>query len=353
MSALFTGILAALLALSAFPSKGEAPVMPPCDDTAALQTLLDKGGDVTLSPRTYRISRKLLFRSSTHLRLPEGARIVLLPHSDCMMAGNADVRTLSHDITIEGGVWDMDNVSQAPNPGWRHRCKPPLPSLKLPTAYDPSFYRGVAMYFENVTNLVVRGITVRNPVTYAFQLCRVSHFTIDGVTLDYTTENPIKGNMDGVHLDGGCRFGRIANVRGTCWDDMVALNANDVFCSACQGPISDIEIDGVESDYSHSAVRLLSAADTIERIRIRNVRGHFFQYALGFTHYLPGKPKGLIRDVTVEGVQVGKAPVPPDIDWIAHASPIIFYDENVTIDGLKISGLEILPPLSCVPERWR
>lgn len=322
------------------------------DDTEMLQSLLDKGGDISLPARTYRISKKLVFHSSTHLRLAEGARVELLPHSDCIMAGNADSVGGNHDISIEGGVWDMDNVNQAPNPGWQHYCKPPLPRLKKPKSFDPAFYRGVAIYFENVSNLVVKGITIRNPVTYAFQICKVSHFSIDGVTLDYTTENPIKGNMDGIHLDGGCHHGRIANIRGTCWDDLVALNANDVFCAAYQGPITDIEIDGLYSEYGHSAVRMLSAPDPVERIRIRNVRGYYFIYAIGFTHYFDDKPCGRISDVTLENISVGHAPPPPDM-WPMRNVPLIHYTTDVKVNGLKIDGLEILPPLEEVPDQWK
>ena len=97
-----------------------------------LQSLLDKGGNISLPAKEYRISRKLLFRDSTHLRFDDGARVVLMPHSDCMLAGNADPLGGNYDISIEGGVWDMDNVNQAPNPMWRHYCKPPLPRIEPP-----------------------------------------------------------------------------------------------------------------------------------------------------------------------------------------------------------------------------
>ena len=327
-------------------------VMDADDDTSMLQSLLDKGGNISLPARTYRISRKLLFRSSTSLKFAEGSRIVLLPHSDSMLAGNADPQGGNRDITIEGGIWDMDNLNQAPNPYWQHFCRPPLPRIERPTSYDPNFYRGVAIYFENVSNLVVKGITIRNPVTYALQLCKVSHFKVEDISFDFTTDNPIKGNMDGVHLDGGCHHGRIANVRGTCWDDMVAINANDGSCAACQSAITDIEIDGVETDYSHSAVRLLSAPDPVERIRIRNVRGHFFKYAIGLTHYFPGRPKGSFKDISLENICVGHAPQPPDM-WPMGRSPILFFDKEVVIDGLKLDGFETLNPLAEVPERWK
>ena len=142
------------------------------------------------------------------------------------------------------------------------------------------------------------------------------------------------------------------NVYGTVRDDMVAINANDGSCAASQSAVTDIEIDGVEADYSHSAVRLLSAPDPVERIRIRNVRGHFFQYAIGFTHYFPERPKGTFRDITLENVCVGHAPQPPDM-WPMGRSPILFFDKEVRVEGLKVDGFETLLPLAEVPDRWK
>ena len=48
---------------------------------------------------------------------------------------------------------------------------------------------------------------------------------------DFNHGHPWALNMDGVHFDGCCHHLRIANLRGTCFDDMVALNANDGICS--------------------------------------------------------------------------------------------------------------------------
>ena len=318
------------------------------DDTAFLQAQIDKGGEVRLPAREYRISRTLLIGSDTHVRFADGAKILLLPGSDCPLAGNRDVAAGNHDISLEGGVWDMDNLRQSPNPGWRHLCKPPLPRLKFPAKYDPAFYRGNAFYFENVKNFSVKGITIRNPVTYAFQMCRVSYFTVDGVTFDFTTENPIKGNMDGIHLDGGCHHGRILNLEGTCWDDSVAINANDGHCAAFEGPITDILIDGVHAELGHSAVRLLSTGAPVERITIRNVSGRFYAYAIGFTHFFRDRPQqGLFSDITIEHVKVGKGKVPEGFPWpaVLEAFPVLMYDSNIKIDRLMLDDITLMDDL--------
>lgn len=315
------------------------------DDTSYLQERIDRGGCVILPAREYRISRTLKIGSGTHVRLEDGAKILLLPGSDCPLAGNGEGANGNDSITIEGGTWDMDNLRQSPNPSWRHLCKPPLPKLPRPTSYDPARYRGNAFYFENVSNLVVRGITIRNPVTYAFQMCRVSHFLIENVTFDFTTENPIKGNMDGIHLDGCCHHGRIAHLRGPCWDDMVAINANDGFCAAKEGSITDVEIEDIDAQGCHSAVRLLSTGAPVERITIRNVSGRFYAYAIGFTHFFRDRPQqGTFKDIVIEHVRVGKGKVPEGFPWpkSLEAFPILFYDTNVRITGLKMDDIQLL-----------
>lgn len=317
------------------------------DDTAAIQKMLDAGGVVRLETpgACYRISKSLRIGSDTELRLAPDARVLLAPNSDCPLLVNSDVTNGNRRITVSGGIWDMDNTRQSPNPGWAHLAKPPRPRDNPRNPYEASRYRGNAFYFENVRDFRFGGATIRNPVTYAFQMCRVTDFTVDGVTFDFTTENPIKGNMDGIHLDGGCHRGRIANIRGTCWDDMVALNADDAFCAAHMEEISDILIENLSSDYCHSAVRLLSAPHPVRRIRIRNVSGRFYQYAIGFTHYFPKNPQGIIEDVTIEHVRVCKVPPPKGIEGFTPDGnlPTIFFDSRLTVNRLMMDDVTILP----------
>ena len=72
------------------------------------------------------------------------------------------------------------------------------------------------------------GVTVRNPTSYGIAFCKTSYFPVDDVTFDYTTWNPIPLNLDGVHFDGLCHHGKISNLRGTCFDDIVI---SDVFAA--------------------------------------------------------------------------------------------------------------------------
>ncbi len=63
-------------------------------------------------------------------------------------------------------------------------------------------------------------------------------------------------NMDGIHLDGNCYYGMIRDLKGRCFDGLVALNAHE----GIAGPISHIEINNIFAEGCYSAVRLLSVS---------------------------------------------------------------------------------------------
>lgn len=331
------------------------------DDTAAIQARLDSGANCVYLPppvKEYLISRPLAIGSDQELRLDRLTRIRLAPKSNCHMLVNRDREKGDRRIAVTGGVWDYDNLRQKCNQGlWMISDDPEYNRPKYTDGkYRPDRYLGVAMYFENVTDLELSGVTFRNPVTYAAQFCKVSYFTVRDIIFDFTTWNPAKSNMDGVHFDGCCHHGRITNLRGTCFDDMVALNANDVHCAAQEGPITDIDIDGVYADYSHSAVRLLSTnADCpVKRITIRNVHGNFYRYAVGLTRLLHNRPgRGVMDDIVIEDCSVGSAPWPDDLPPLLvkyfRYMPIVFCDNRLDIGHLTIRNLHRIERADPVP----
>ena len=201
------------------------------DDTAAIQARLDSGAACVYLPppkKCYRISKTLRIGSDTELRLDRFSVIRLAPGSDCPMIENKGyVGGDDRRIALTGGIWDMANVDQSPNPQQYRRCKPPREG-GLPPKHENDFFFGMAMRFSHVEGMTVKGVTVRNPTSYGMAFCHTSYFLIDDIAFDYKTCNPIFLNMDGVHLDGWCHHGRISNLRGTCFDDLVALNADDV-----------------------------------------------------------------------------------------------------------------------------
>ncbi|MBQ6246638.1 MAG: hypothetical protein IJK04_07215 [Kiritimatiellae bacterium] len=310
------------------------------DDTDAIQALLDSGaGCVYLPPPkvAYLISRTLKIGSGQELRLDRFSLVRLAPKSDCPMLenrafrGGKDVR-----LAVTGGIWDADNVSQTGNfqqlPGGR---------AAAPKSFDQDFFIGMAMRFNNVEEMRVGGLTVRNPVSYGIEFGHAAYVVAEDIAFDYNAWNPIPLNMDGVHFDGFCHHLRIANLRGTCFDDMVALNANDGICSPEEGPIHDVDIDGLYCEYCHSAVRMLSAGAPLGQVTVRNVHGHFYCYTVGLTHYFPEKPRGRFDDIVVSDVFASKANVPPECGGESYRNPmeVIHLQGPIDVGNLVVERL--------------
>ena len=313
------------------------------DDTAAIQARLDSGMSCVYLPppvRCYLISTTLKIGSDQELRLDRFSVIRLAPKSDCPMVENRGYKEgADKRIALTGGIWDMANLDQSPNPAQYWSFKPPRPS-PLPKHYEYGVFLGIAIRFANVEGMTVRGLTVRNPTMYGIAFCKTSYFYIDDVTFDYTTWNPLRLNLDGVHFDGCCHHGKISNLRGTCYDDLVALNANDVQCAQEEGPISDVDIDGIYADYCHSAVRLLSAGADLRRVTVRNVHGNFYTYAVGLTHYFPKNPRGHFDDIVISDVFAAKVYSPEDIGVNSRTNfPLIWVQGPVDVGSLTVSNL--------------
>lgn len=313
------------------------------DDTAAIQARLSSGASLVYLPppaKNYRISRTLKIGSDTELRLDRFSVIRLAPNSNCPMIENVGyVDGDDRRIAVVGGIWDMANLDQSPNPQQYRHCRPPRAG-GLPPKHENDFFFGMAMRFSHVADMTVKGVTVRNPTSYGMAFCHTSYFLVDDVVFDYRTCNPIFLNMDGVHLDGWCHHGRISNLRGTCYDDLVALNANDGQCAQEEGDITDVDIDGVYADYCHSAVRLLSTGASLKRVTIRNVHGNFYTYAVGLTHYFAErKTRGVFDDIVISDVFTGKVFSPENIGVNSRTNfPPIWVQGAVDVGSLTISN---------------
>ena len=305
------------------------------DDTEAIQARLDSGAACVYLPPPkdhYVISRTLKIGSEQELRLDRFTRIRLAPQSNCPMLENRTYRAGTGTnvfVAVTGGIWDMDNQNQRGN-----FMQDPELAKSAPTKFDPDFFFGMSMRFCHVDHLTVRGVTVRNPVNYGIEFGHVSYVTADDVTFDYRQGNPTLLNMDGLHFDGFCHHLRITNLRGTCYDDMIALNANDGTCSPEEGPISDVDIDGLYCDYCHSAVRLLSADAPVSRVTIRNVHGNFYVSAVWLTHHFWDRPApGRFDDIVISDIFAAKAIPPPDVDGPWRRSLPLIYVEGVANIG--------------------
>lgn len=335
-------VMIALVATCLGAVAGELPPLVGdgvADDTAAIQARIDTGRSCVYLPppaKEYVISKTLLLGSGQELRLDRFTRVRLAKGSSCLMLSNRHREEGDRRVALTGGIWDFDNVNQAPNPQQAHLCKPPV-KVVMPRRYDSNFYLGILMSFRNVRDLQIRHVTFRNPGQYSCQLAGVSDFRVDDITFDFDKWHPIRLNMDGIHLDGDCHHGRITDLNGTCFDDLVAINANDGPCAPVEAPITDIEVDGIHAEYCHSAVRILSAGAEVRRISIRNVFGNFYTYVVGFTHYFNDKPRGTFEDVVIENVFAAKALAPEEIGVRSRVDfPLVVFEGPADVGTVTI-----------------
>lgn len=315
------------------------------DDAPAIQEMLDSGiSEVALpAPKVnYAIGKTLKIHSNQTLRLPETATVRLLPGSSCLMLTNAERD--SHDIVVVGGIWDYDNVNQAPNPlkadyagvvAKSHLNGDP----DMVVTHDSIGHLGCLMSFSHVTRFSIRNLTFKNPVTFCLRMAYMTYFTVENIRFDENLGNPTAENMDGIHIDGGCRFGSVRNVQGTCYDDIVALNADDCY----DGPISDIEIDGVFGENSLRGVRLLSIKSPVSRISISNVFGTYYQNAVGLTYFFPRSgTRGKMSQISLRNIFGSNAPRRPEYgkgDNSYYFFQYVWVDGDLDVDSLTVDGL--------------
>ena len=299
------------------------------DDTAAIQELIDSSKGLVHLPvpkEKYLISKTLLLHSDLELRLEPYTVIQLMPNSSCLMLRCDDCV----NVTVRGGIWDMNNMQQEPNPLWIKTY-----GKVTHDDYDER-YMGCLMRFFKIKNLTLQGITLRDPVTFGIQMAEIYQFTVDSITFDYNQGNPVLATMDGVHVEGGCRFGRITNLKGRCYDDLLALNADDFH----RGDIQDISVDGIYSDRGHSAVRMLSWGSNIRRISICNVFGTFYQYCIGITKYYSEEGIGRYDQISLRNIYASKAFRYPDFyTEKSIVYPIIYIQKDLHIKHLVIREL--------------
>ena len=329
------------------------------DDTAAIQERIDSGVcEICLpAPKVcYIISNPLILPSNFKLKLPRYAEIKLADNSNCFMIQNKTVdkpksrlrdflsdcskalwrfydllspeeKDTCHSFEIEGGIWNFNNMNQRPNP-----------------IYTKDFredgYLGHVMFFYNVKNFRISNLTIKDPANYAVMIDTGSYFTIENIVFDFNFGNPIAGNMDGIHLNGNCHYGVIKNLKGACYDDLVALNAHE----GSAGDITNIEIDGVFAENCHSAVRFLTVNHKIEHITVSNVYGSYYQYCIGFTKFYPGETTGSFDAIILENIHASKSKRLPiqEAHMGRHKNyhfPFIWFQKDTRIGQVSIHHL--------------
>ncbi len=307
------------------------------DDTPGIQAVLDSGVRLVClppPPNHYLISKTLRVHSGQTLHLDRSTVIRLADHAHAHMLTNADHDAGNAMITIIGGIWDGNNAHQT--------CEYHQ-GVDWHMPYDPKRYLGVLIQFNNVTDLRIANLTLKDPEMFGIQVGNLCRFTIEDITFDY---NMLRGNMDGVHLHGNCRQGRIANLKGATNDDMVALNADDGWMAEMsRGPIEDIQVDGLWAENGYTGVRILSAGSPVRRIHIANIFGSFRYFITSFTHHNvhPDEPSQ-ISDIVIDGVFCAKPSAPlarplASDESGRHTCPLFWIEPHVRVANLNLVNI--------------
>lgn len=230
------------------------------DDTAMINTALaaaPAGALITGKPgETYKISAPLVIRSGTTLDMT-GCRITLNPGASCSMVHNAQVvadNGRDARVCLRGGYWD-----RGANGG--NSLKHSLHTL----------------VFRRVDGLVIEDVEVATKAgKYAISVAAVTNFRISRPRFDNTYS-------DGVHIQGPASNGLVEHVRGTTYDDSVAITGNDYLTYAdVSGDVTGVVIRDVHTTSTGAnLVKVLAGQGcAVDDIAVENVRGTHAQSAV-------------------------------------------------------------------------
>ena len=301
------------------------------DATEMIQRELDSGKQtVELKEAFYLLSGTLKIHSGQTLIAGKDTHIQLAPNCSCPLIANAG--NDDRDITIEGGIWDYDNTSQAPN-HWLGTDR-----IWTAEAYDENAPHGWVMKFRFVRNLVLKNMIIRNPASFSAVLSDIDGFLVENIHFEQTTWNPLPLCMDGIHVNGNCHHGIIRNLTGKTFDDMVALNADDSWeCSDSRGPISDILVENIVGSDAYRGMRLLSRGSAVENIRIRNISGAFGSTGVLFSiFYVECGSYALFRNVSIEDSEYSIS-FPGGDNYGENGGIVV--DDRCRIEGLKLKNI--------------
>ncbi len=313
------------------------------DDQPAIQEMLDSGKSHIYLPepeKCYVIGKTLLIHSNQELQLDRYTRIRLADNSNCSMMENAEPEDWNENITVRGGVRDMNHNNQYPNP--LHYPNPETGRTVSQDYAADNFtherlfypkYSGKCFRFNSIRGFQFSDITIVNPVLFGLQMAYVENFTVENLKFEYTEGSPKLWNMDGVHLEGGCRNGVVRNLHGNCHDDTVAITSDDDI----YGPIENILVDGIYADNAHSAVRLLSVKNPIRNVHITNVYGSYYVYGITLSKFYEAEERSCFENITIDHVYASLCKGTVDVP--GNYEPLIAIGSHLDIKKLSLSHI--------------
>jgi len=341
------------------------------DDTALIQGILDRApklGSLKLIVDGPILVTGLKVHSNTTIEcLNRGSGFYLADNSNRPLIANATPQPegrSDHNLSFLGGTYNGNAEHQqhtTPEHGWT-----------------------TAFALHGVEQVLFRDVSLTNSRTFAVYLTNWRRVVFENICINLD-HIPKQSNQDGIHVQGPGEFLSIRNVQGRAWDDMIALNIDDLLGdwdsegkfgrdpasikrfgnAAGIGPVSDVDIDGVQADDCAQVIRILSRASRLDRVSIRNVKGTYRDFGVWITPYL--REGGNIGRLEFENIDLrpvgprGYDYVPPFLFWLAgkmeqvtlknissHAPiddrPLVWIQPDAKIDRLRIDGLNVYDP---------
>lgn len=241
------------------------------DNTAAI-TAAVASNNLFFPAGVYMTSHQLPIPSNRRIRLMDGAVFKAVPHSvptnnshyatNSVFWVNADWTNGNSNIWIEGGVYDGDIQHQG--------------GIDWNTAGQ--FLAGSPFRFLNVTNLVIRDMTLKNHPTVNMQIGNVTNLNIEHIRI--YTASEWSSNQDGIHINGACYNFYINDIWANGINsDLIALNADDISYGAMSqgdihcGVVENVYSAGVANPWVGEAVRFLVNTHSVYDVRLSGFRG--------------------------------------------------------------------------------
>jgi hypothetical protein len=201
-------------------------------------------------------------------------------------SGAVSLYSRDKNIAVTGGTWNRGN-NGFNSSGSPLNCTTNLKRIDGLDVGDITFtctsdstHRGYNIHYGDCTNFSFRNITISAP------------------TAVY--------NTDGINGHGPLAFGKIANIFGTCGDDLVSLQCLDSgLTEDSTGDISDVEVNGLYPDGNQSSalsIITLSTSCHMRRVTGKGIRGSSQFLAVQIGPLSPGAGTSWVDDILIEDV---------------------------------------------------
>ena len=292
------------------------------NNTAVLQSFFDSASGVSTSPLVVdwdvKVSHTgLKLKSYTKIYARAACGAILLPQSNSALFENKNKSfgaITDTDIGIYGpGIWNHNAFSGAAPPADANNDS-------LYNQAHSSALIGwccpIRMY--GVNNFTWDGGTILRQRTFAMHLINTNGLRLRNGVIDSGPNAPI--NTDGIHMNGHANDFEITNWQISAHDDKIALSPNDsidrdvhggnsTYYAGYAGNMTNGLVDGVEFTGGIFGVRVLSGANAISNVTVRNLYGKTKGYWLVMDNFrqvpiFDGGGPGFVNGMLFENIFV-------------------------------------------------